>query len=90
MGLESCVRYVGSNPLPPPKEAHSGGRGPPTGPLRYVVVRQDGKMHGPFETRHAAAGWIATLPDGNRGANEYTPVPVREGQIPHDDVIPVE
>lgn len=83
----ACVRWVGPNPLPDSKVGHSGERGPPVGPWRYVVVRHEGKMFGPFETRHAAAGWIASV---KPTVNDYAVVPARDGQIPHTDVIPVE
>jgi len=66
------------------KPGHTGYRGPPVGPYVWLVERHDGKLYGPFTTRHEAVGYMAP---NWEDSNDYEPKRVPAGSFRFDDVV---
>lgn len=66
------------------KPAHDGKHGPPLGQTIWVIERHDGKLIGPFATRHDAVGYEALLHD----CDDYELHPIPAGSLRFNDVHP--
>ena len=67
------------------KPGHSGNEGPAIGPVVWLSIRHDGKMFGPFKSRHDAVAHKVRCE--RLSADDYRVKPIRAGSFRFDDVV---